>query len=574
MNFTYYIAKRLQKGKDEGKKISRPIVRISIISIAISLAVNLITIAVVTGFQQEVRDKVAGFGSHAQILKAGEYSTFEGEPIVKDPEFEQLILNLPEVKNIQSFAYKPALLQSKLDTIWYNINGIDTFQLEQEIQGVVVKGAGQEFDWSFFQENLKEGRIPDYSGEKKSNEILISEKIAQNLNLKINEKTRAFFVDNNAVKRLFTVVGIFNSGLEEFDKEIILADIRQVQDLNDWGIQAKIRVADTMMGGNQLLIYADVNGGNGNYKYDWGRGYEKNYGFTYCDVKDTVIRLIVSDYWMELSHREEDSSIPDTAYLKIEVKGNKNIPCEANVDMFGEIEKEFLNEEGSKFAIHFKHGKSMYFEYIDGKGSSENYIGGYEISVKEWDHLNTIVDGIKNMLITHETVDVNGDTQMLLNKYNIRSIKQDREEIFLWLDFLDLNVYIILLLMLLIGIINMGSGLLVLIITKTNFIGLFKALGSSNWQIRKVFLYQVSFLILRGLFFGNLVGIGFCLLQEHFTLIPLDANIYYLNAVPVNLSLWHVLALNAGTLIVCVIALIIPSYVITKISPIKAMKLK
>ncbi|MDX1444886.1 FtsX-like permease family protein [Lishizhenia sp.] len=564
----------MQKGKGEGKKISRPIVRISIISIAISLAVNLITIAVVTGFQQEVRDKVAGFGSHAQILKAGEYSTFEGEPIVKDPEFEQLLLNIPEVKNIQSFAYKPALLQSKLDTIWYNINGIDTFQLEQEIQGVVVKGAGKEFDWSFFKENLVEGRIPDYSGASKSNEILISEKIAQNLNLKINEKTRAFFVENNAVKKLFTVVGIFNSGLEEFDKEIILADIRQVQDLNDWGIQAKIRVADTMIGGDQLLIYADVNGGNGNYKYDWGRGYEKNYGFTYCDVKDTVIRLIVSDYWMELSQREEDSSIPDTAYLKIEIKGNKNIPCEANVDMFGEIEKEYLNDTGTKFAIHFKHGKSMYFEYIDGKGSSENYIGGYEISVKEWDHLNTIVDDIKNMLITQETVDINGDSQILLNKYNIRSIKQDREEIFLWLDFLDLNVYIILILMLLIGIINMGSGLLVLIITKTNFIGLFKALGSSNWKIRQVFLYQVSFLILRGLFFGNLVGIGFCLLQKHFTIIPLDANIYYLNAVPVNLSIWHVLALNVGTLIVCVIALIIPSYVITKISPVKAMKLK
>ncbi|WP_170853777.1 ABC transporter permease [Lishizhenia tianjinensis] len=563
----------MQKGKDEGKKISRPIVRISVISIAISLAVNLITIAVVTGFQEEVRDKVAGFGSHAQILKAGEYSTFEGEPIVKDPEFEQLILNLPEVKSIQSFAYKPALLQSKLDTIWYNINGIDTFQLEQEIQGVVVKGAGAEFDWSFFKENLVEGKIPDFTAENKSNEILISDKIAQNLNLKVNEKTRAFFVENNAVKKLFTVAGIFNSGLEEFDKEIILADIRQVQDLNDWGVQAKIRVADTMMA-DQLLIYADVNGGNGNYKYDWGRGYEKNYGFTYCDVKDTVIRLIVSDYWMELSQREEDSSIPDTAYLKIQVKGNKNIPCEANVDMFGEIEKEYLNEDGTQFAIHFKHGKSMYFEYIDGKGSSENYIGGYEISVKEWDQLSTIVDNIKDMLITQETVDVNGQSQMLLNKYNIRSIKQDREEIFLWLDFLDLNVYIILILMLLIGIINMGSGLLVLIITKTNFIGLFKALGSSNWNIRKVFLYQVSFLIIRGLFFGNLVGIGFCVLQEYFTIIPLDANIYYLNAVPVNLSLWHILALNVGTLLVCVIALIIPSYVITKISPVKAMKLK
>lgn len=574
MNFTYYIAKRLQKGKDEGKKISRPIVRISIFSIAISLAVNLITIAVVTGFQQEVRDKVAGFGSHAQILKAGEYSTFEGEPIVKDTLFEQLLLSLPEVKSIQSFAYKPALLQSKLDTVWYNINGIDTFQLEQEIQGVVVKGAGKEFDWNFFKDNLVEGKLPDFTGKEKSNEILISEKIANNLNLKVNEKTRAFFVENNAVKKLFTVAGIFNSGLEEFDKELILADIRQVQDLNDWGIKANIRVADTLAGDDQLIIYANVSGGNGNYKYDWGEGYTRNYGFTYCDVKDTVIRLVASDFWMEISEKSEDSSIPDTAYLKIEVKGNTTLPCEANVDMFGEIEKEYLNEEGTKFAIHFKHGKSMYFEYIDGKGSAENYIGGYEISVNEWPQLNTIVNDIRSLLITHESTDQYGNTEVLLNKYNIRSIRQDREEIFLWLDFLDLNVYIILFLMLLIGIINMGSGLLVLIITKTNFIGLFKALGSSNWQIRKIFLNQVGFLILRGLLIGNIVGVGFCLLQKYFTILPLDAEIYYLNAVPIHLSLWHVLALNIGTLIVCIIALIIPSYVITKISPIKAMKLK
>lgn len=574
MNFTYYIAKRLQKGKDEGKKISRPIVRISIFSIAISLAVNLITIAVVTGFQQEVRDKVAGFGSHAQILKAGEYSTFEGEPIVKDTLFEQLLLSLPEVKSIQSFAYKPALLQSKLDTVWYNINGIDTFQLEQEIQGVVVKGAGKEFDWSFFKDNLVEGKLPDFTGKEKSNEILISEKIANNLNLKVNEKTRAFFVENNAVKKLFKVAGIFNSGLEEFDKELILADIRQVQDLNDWGIKANIRVADTLAGDDQLIIYANVSGGNGNYKYDWGEGYTRNYGFTYCDVKDTVIRLVASDFWMEISEQSEDSSIPDTAYLKIEVKGNTTLPCEAKVDMFGEIEKEYLNEEGTKFAIHFKHGKSMYFEYIDGKGSAENYIGGYEISVNEWPQLNTIVNDIRSLLITHESTDQFGNTEVLLNKYNIRSIRQDREEIFLWLDFLDLNVYIILFLMLLIGIINMGSGLLVLIITKTNFIGLFKALGSSNWQIRKIFLNQVGFLILRGLLIGNIVGVGFCLLQKYFTILPLDAEIYYLNAVPIHLSLWHVLALNIGTLFVCIIALIIPSYVITKISPIKAMKLK
>lgn len=575
MNFTYFIAKKLQKGKDAGKKISRPIVRISILSIAISLAVNLITIAVVTGFQQEVRDKVAGFGSHAQILKAGEYSTYEGDPIVKDREFENLLSQIPQIKSLQSFAYKPALLQSKLDTVWYTLKAKDTFQLEQEIQGVIMKGTSADYDWDFFEKNLVEGRIPNYSMDKKSNEILISQKISENLNLKLNEKTRAFFVENNAVKKLFTVVGIFNSGLEEFDKEVIIGDIKQVQDLNDWGIQASIRVADTLHSPNTLLIYSYVKGGNGNYKYDWGRGYERNYGFPFRKIKDTTIQLIASDYWMEINDVERDSSIPDTAYLKIKVKGkNPAPPYTPILNVLDEIEKEYLNEDGTKFIIHCEDSVDLYFEYTDGKGSSHNYIGGYEISVKEWNKLSETVDEIKSLLLTNESTGIDGQKEILLNKYNVRSIKQDREEIFLWLDFLDLNVLIILILMLIIGVINMGSGLLVLIITKTNFIGLFKAIGSSNWKIRRIFLYQASFLIVRGLVFGNVVGLGFCLLQEHFNILPLNAEIYYLNAVPINIELWHAIVLNIGTLIICILALIVPSYVITKISPVRAMRLK
>ena len=135
-----------------------------------------------------------------------------------------------------------------------------------------------------------------------------------------------------------------------------------------------------------------------------------------------------------------------------------------------------------------------------------------------------------------------------------------------------IEVIIILVLMLLVGTINMSSGLLVLILTKTRLIGLFKALGANNWYIRKLFLYQSVFIVVRGMIIGNVIGIGLCLLQQYFTLIPLNPEVYYLDAVPVEIKWIHILLLNIGTVILCTSALIIPSYVVTKISPIKALK--
>jgi lipoprotein-releasing system permease protein len=126
--------------------------------------------------------------------------------------------------------------------------------------------------------------------------------------------------------------------------------------------------------------------------------------------------------------------------------------------------------------------------------------------------------------------------------------------------------------MILIGIINMGSALLVMILVKTNFIGLLKALGANDWTIRKIFLYQASFLILKGMLWGNGIGIVFCLLQQKFKFLSLNPEVYYLDAVPIHMSLGSILLLNVGTLVVCLAALIIPSYVITRIAPAKSIK--
>lgn len=564
MNKLYYIAKKIHYGENEDKKVSQPITRIARLSIILVVAINIITISVVTGFQNKVKDKVIGFGSHATILKAGENSVFETSPIVYSDSLIHHVKNVEGIKTIQPFAYKPALLQSKPDTNFYTINAVDTFQVQQEIQGVIMKGVDKHYDWSFFEQHLLEGEVPNVRDTIPHDEIILSAFVAKNLNLKVGQDVNIFFVKNQPVKLRYKVTGIFKTGLQEFDEQIIVGDIRSVQRLNDWGIQTAVRVADTITKDGQFIIYADARGGNGNYRYDWGNGYENAYGFTYCDTKDTTIRLVTSDYQMFMDGFGEINSIPDTAYLKISVEGNKQYACFPSNIEDGEIQWTFLNEEGTKFSTEIKGGKKITFEYIDGKGSFHNYIGGYEVEVNNFKELEAITSQVKRA-IYFQDIDHNIE-------YRVRTIIEDQQDIFLWLDFLDLNVIIIIVLMLLIGTINMGSGLLVLIITKTQFIGLLKAVGTANWEIRKIFLYQAFFIIFRAVIIGNVIGIGLALLQEKYAFIPLNPEVYYLDAVPVELQFWPILLLNIGTIVLCILALIIPSYVVTKISPIKTLK--
>lgn len=563
VNKIYFIAKKIHAGNSEDTKVSRPITRISRISIILAMIINIVTIAVVTGFQNEVKDKVIGFGSHATIVQAGETSTFESAPIIYSDSLEYEISQIEDVKSIDQFAYKPALLQSEPDTNRYTFKGIDTFQVQQEIHGVVMKGVGDDYDWTFFKKHLTRGRVPNFSDSLVKRELLVSEVIAKRLQLELGERISTFFVKETPVKLKYKIVGIFKTGLQEFDDQIVIGDIRSVQKLNDWGIQAAIRVADTVTKDGQFVVYSDCRGGNGNYRYDWGKGWETARGFTYCDIKDTTIQLITSDYWMYIDGKGEQNAIPDTAYLKISIEGRKRLPCFPVSTEFGEFEKDYLNESGTKFSVHIKGGKTVTFEYIDGNGSHQNYIGGYELAVKDFSQLDKIVDQVKSKIYFRGNN--NAD-------YRVRTIKEEQREIFIWLGFLDINVLIILVLMILIGIINMGSGLLVLIITKTKLIGLLKALGATNWSIRKIFLHQAVFIIVKGMIIGNIIGIGICLLQSYFSIIPLNPEVYYLDAVPIELNVWHIILLNIGTLIACTLALIVPSYVITKISPIKALK--
>ena len=571
--FEYFISRRTLKSVVQGKKVSRPIVRISIYSIALAVIVNLVTLAVVTGFQQEVRQKVKGFGAHIFIMTASDYSIFESDPIRKDQDFVEEIAAIEGVKSIHAVGYKPVLFQSKKEEISYQLpSGKDTTETQQNVFATVIKGVEDSYDWSFFKKHMVDGKIPEF-GDSISNKALISKKLADDLHFQTGDTVGAFFVRNMPIKQNFIISGIYETGLEEFDKKFVLGDLRYVQVLNDWGIHALIELEDTLKTDypyedfpnipyRRLAFRANVTGGNGYHRYNWGRGFSNNKFHYICPTNDTIIQLIASDHLGDYYAPIETTAIPDTAYVKISIEGEPYAPCNCEMDETGELKREFDPSTG-KFSVSTPY-KRITYEIIPGKGQSHHYVGGFEVNVHDWERLDEL----------HEKIDQ--QVSFIPSPHNeqlkVTSIKENENDIFVWLGFLDINVIIILVLMIIIGIINMGSALLVLILIRSNFIGILKSIGATNWKIQKIFLIQASFLIGRGMIIGNIIGLGICFAQKWYGIIPLDPKVYYLNQVPIELNFWHWLFLNIGTLLVCVLALTIPSRVISRISPVKAIK--
>ncbi|HSJ12140.1 MAG TPA: FtsX-like permease family protein [Gillisia sp.] len=187
----------------------------------------------------------------------------------------------------------------------------------------------------------------------------------------------------------------------------------------------------------------------------------------------------------------------------------------------------------------------------------QDQVGAFEVFIEDFDKLD------------QKGGEVYENTPSLLDS---RTIKQKYYAIFEWLSLFDFNIALIIGIMILVAGINMITALLVLILERTQMIGILKALGGSNWSIRKIFLYNASYLIILGLFWGNLIGLGLLFLQKYFKLFPLNPETYYVTEVPVYIGWQYILAVNAGTLILCVLMLLIPSVIITRISPVKAMK--
>lgn len=188
---------------------------------------------------------------------------------------------------------------------------------------------------------------------------------------------------------------------------------------------------------------------------------------------------------------------------------------------------------------------------------SPNQIGAFEIFVDDFDQIQSVGEEV------YQQTPSNLDSKTIIEKYSY---------IFDWLQLFDFNILVILGVMILVATINMVVALLVLILERTQMIGILKALGANNWSVRKMFLYNALYLILRGLLWGNGIGIGILLIQKYFGIIQLNPENYYVNQAPVYFDLGYIAALNLLTIAVCFLVLLIPSYIITKISPIKAIR--
>lgn len=221
MNYEFFIAKRIIGSKAYKSSVSAPIIKIGIVAIAIGMVVMLIAIATGFGLQQKIRDKVVAFNGHVTITNFDSNASDESEiPIQKQQDFYPEFKNIAGVKHIQAVATKFGVVRTATD-----------------FEGIVLKGVGLDYDWTYFKEYLIKGRLPDYSGEM-NNEVLISEYLANRLQFEVGDSFQTVFkkenIDQMPWLRAFDIVGIYNSGFKELDEKFVISDIRHVQRLNKW----------------------------------------------------------------------------------------------------------------------------------------------------------------------------------------------------------------------------------------------------------------------------------------------------------------------------------------------------
>ncbi len=410
-NWKLFIANRIHFDKTGRKKATPPAVRVAVAGVALGLAVMILSVAIVIGFKQEIRSKVVGFGSHIQITAFDNNATYEKQPIQCSDSLYQELSSHAGVARVEPVGTKLGVIKTDTD-----------------FMGVALKGVTPLYDWGFFQKYLVEGALPHLQDSVTSNEVLISQMIADKMQLQIGSKIYCYFVQEQVRARRFTVSGIYKTDFPEYDKLLMIGDVRHVQRLNEWA--------------------------------------------------------------------------PD--------------------------------------------------QYSD-----------IELTLHDFEQVDWVSNELNSRLILPDDYGT---------YYYSRSIRTLNPIFFQWLDLLDMNVWIILILMAIVAGFTMISGLLIIILERANMIGVLKALGANNTSIRKIFLYVSVFLVGKGMLWGNAIGILLCWIQQRFHLIALDPEAYYLPYVPIELNPCHILWLNLGCMAVSVLMLIGPSYLVSLIRPAKSIK--
>lgn len=403
MNFPLFISRRISK--ESVGSFSTTINRIAIISIGLGLAVLIIAFMVLYGFKAEIRSKIYDFTGHLVVNKYTLSTSFEETSIVVSDSLIQDLKAYPQTKRVQPYAMKAGLLKT-----------------DEEVQGVIVKGIDKSFDTLTFSKHMRSGRFPDLNKERYSTEVALSTRISNYLNLSTGDEVLIYFVQNPPRFRRLQVVGIYETGLEEFDEKIILGDLGLVRRINNW---------------------------------------------------------------------------PDSI------------------------------------------------------------AGGLEIFIHDLDQLEAVEEDLFNRL------DINLYVDKVTDRY---------ASIFDWLNLLNRNVVILLAIILFISCTSIISIMLILIMERTQMIGVLKALGSNNQFIRRVFVWNGVQLVFKGLLVGNLIGVGLGWIQYYFRIIPLDESSYYMDHVPIVFDFGTIGLLNLAILVLIGLTLFIPVSIVARIQPVKAIR--
>jgi lipoprotein-releasing system permease protein len=403
LNIEYFIARRIAIKSE--RTFSKLIVRIAIAGVMLSLAVMILSIAIIKGFKTEIQDKVRGFIGDVQIYRFDLNGSFEKSPFVPNDTTLNYLKNNKEIQSYYPFATKPAIISA---------NG--------EVEGINFKGIDTTYDWTFIKKHLIKGNIINFNDP--TLQLLISDYTAKRLQLKVGDSFLMHFVQNPPKRRKFKVVGIYAIGIENIDKNFVIGNIEVIRSVNNW---------------------------------------------------------------------------------------------------------------------------------------KPNQMGGIEVRMKNFANLEI------------DALEIYNHLEMMLRS---RSVKESTPEIFTWLSLLDVNTRVLLALMMIVGVINMVTALLIMILERTTMIGLLKSMGISDFSVMKIFLYNAIYLVGIGLILGNILGLGIAYFQQETHLFKLEQTNYYLSYVPMEVHFIDVLLLNVSTIVICSVVLLIPSLLVSKINPLKAIRFK
>ena len=435
MNFEHFLTKKILSARSHKNTISAPIIKIGVFAISISMIVMLVALGVGFGMQKEIKKKISTIEGDITIQNFNNSVNADIiNPISPDESFINELNQFPRIKNIEKIISKFGIVRTK-----------------EDFDGIIFKGVESSFDFTQINKFLIDGNIPSYN-EKFSNNVLISNNLANNLNLKIGDNFQMIFNRENKQPSIIklNVNGIYSSGFDELDSKYIYGDIKQLRRINRW----------------------------------------KNNQVSSLEI-----------------------------YL--------------NDDSFFNLNKF------NKFILWASRNMNIHDEKLT----------------------------ILNDIPTSELIYINSPSD-----YDVISVEEKYFFIFEWIDLFDKNIIAILFIMTIVAALNIISILIVLILDRTNMIGILKVLGATNFTLSKFFVYKSAYLISKGLFFGNLIGLLILFIQKNFKLISLDPKIYYVNSIPIDIELSQVILLNLIVFILCILSILFPSLIVSNIKPKETIK--